>query len=95
MVQLLLDEDPSYSYRQNKRGETPLYIASARGYNDMVGTILCKCESPTFGGPDGRTALHAAVLVDDGHGKHIYSLPSFIFLWRPFENMHFISNERI
>ena len=76
MVQLLLDEDPSYSYRQNKRGETPLYIASARGYNDMVGTILCKCESPTFGGPDGRTALHAVVL----HGTCLPPLIPLNFL---------------
>lgn len=65
MVQLLVKEDPSHEHPQNKYNETPVYLAATRGYTDIIRTILCYCESPTFGGPDGRTALHAAVLDKD------------------------------
>ncbi|KAL8108570.1 hypothetical protein AgCh_024879 [Apium graveolens] len=65
VVQVLVKEDPSHEYQQNKYNETPVYLAATRGYTDIIRTILHYCESPTFGGPDGRTALHAAVLDKD------------------------------
>ncbi|WOH16489.1 hypothetical protein DCAR_0936044 [Daucus carota subsp. sativus] len=61
VVQLLLNEDPSHVYPRNKYGETPLYMASFRCHVDIVKTILENSESPTFGGPNQRTALHAAL----------------------------------
>lgn len=67
VVELLVTEDPSQPQPQNNRKETPLYLASIRRYTDVMKTILDNCESPSFGGPDGRTALHAAVL--DGGGS--------------------------
>lgn len=66
VVQLLVKEDPSHRHPQNKNNETPAYLATTRGYTDIMRTIIHYCESPTFGGPDGRTALHAAVLDKDG-----------------------------
>ncbi|XP_074362239.1 protein ACCELERATED CELL DEATH 6-like [Apium graveolens] len=64
VVKLLCTEDPSQSQPENNRKETPLYLASIRRCTDVMKTILDNCESPSFGGPDGRTALHAAVLDD-------------------------------
>lgn len=72
VVELLVKEDPSHEYPQNKHNETPLYMACTRCYAPIVRTLLDSCESPTFGGPDGKTALHAAVLDDDRYGKFIY-----------------------
>lgn len=68
LVELLVKEDPSHSYPQNKQNETPLYMASMRYNFDIVKIILENCESPTFGGPHGRTALHAAVMSTVGAG---------------------------
>ncbi|KAB1201586.1 Death-associated protein kinase 1 [Morella rubra] len=61
---LLIKEDPNYSYFPNDAGETPLYIAVERNFRDLVSNVLDNCQSPAFGGPLGRTALHAAVLRD-------------------------------
>ncbi|KAB1227584.1 hypothetical protein CJ030_MR1G006142 [Morella rubra] len=61
---LLIKEDPNYSYFANDAGETPLYIAVERNFRDLVLDILDKCQSPAYGGPLGRTALHATVLRD-------------------------------
>ncbi|KAB1226949.1 hypothetical protein CJ030_MR1G022251 [Morella rubra] len=62
---LLIKENPNYSYFANGAGETPLYIAVERNFRDLVLDILNKCQSPAYGGPLGRTALHAAVLRDE------------------------------
>lgn len=81
VVQLLLTKDPCYSYRGNKYGETPLYLASFGCYSDITKTILENSECPTFGGPLGSTALHAALLSDGGHGTYIddtYTLLSLL-----------------
>lgn len=66
VVQLLVQQDPDHSYPQNKGHETPLYLASIRHYTSIISIILDSCTSPSFGGPDGRTALHAAVLTCRG-----------------------------
>ncbi|GMP56175.1 hypothetical protein CsSME_00020754 [Camellia sinensis var. sinensis] len=46
LVRLLIEEDPGFTYRANNADESPLYIAAGRG-------------APAYGGPAGRTALHA------------------------------------
>lgn len=62
VVKLLLEKDPTFSYRPNKAEETPLYLAGEKGFDGIVSEILKTCTSPLYGGPDGRTALHAAVI---------------------------------
>ncbi|KAG6684199.1 hypothetical protein I3842_12G050800 [Carya illinoinensis] len=62
VIKLLIKEDPDFSYSVNDAGETPLYIAVERKYENLVLEILNTCNSPAYDGPLGRTALHAAVL---------------------------------
>ncbi|KAB1227578.1 hypothetical protein CJ030_MR1G017407 [Morella rubra] len=65
VVILLLTEDPDFSYSANDAGETPLYIAIERNFKAVALKILESCVSPSYGGPLGRTALHAAVIQYD------------------------------
>ncbi|KAG6738074.1 hypothetical protein POTOM_059628 [Populus tomentosa] len=60
VVEILTKEDPEFSYPANVHGETPLYIAASRG-TLVIGEILTNCISVDYGGPNGRTALHAAI----------------------------------
>jgi len=63
VVEILTKEDPEFSYSANVHGETPLYIAASRGWfwrYMVVDGILTNCISVDYGGPNGRTALHAA-----------------------------------
>ncbi|XVE81050.1 hypothetical protein DITRI_Ditri15bG0032100 [Diplodiscus trichospermus] len=65
VVRLLLKElDPNDSLfsAKNRKGETPLYLAAKEGNHFSVDAILDKCKSTAHGGPEGRTALHAAIL---------------------------------
>jgi hypothetical protein len=73
VVEILTKEDPEFSYSANVHGETPLYIAASimprwseeRG--KVIDEILTNCISVDYGGPNGRTALHAASKMgDDG-----------------------------
>jgi hypothetical protein len=73
VVEILTKEDPEFPYSANVHGETPLYIAASiitrwreeRG--KVVDGILGNCISVDYGGPNGRTALNAAIRVrDDG-----------------------------
>jgi ankyrin repeat protein len=75
VVTLLIETDPNFSYSANEAGETPLYIAAERGFEDVVIEILDKCKSPMHGnggGPLGRTALHAAVIWGDKYEGTFY-----------------------
>ena len=65
VVKLLTKEDPEFSYSANDVGETPLYMAVERNFRELVFEILVTCSLPVFGGPQGRTALHAAVIWND------------------------------
>ena len=65
VVKLLIKEDPQFSYGANSEGNTPLYIAADRGFRDLVQVILDKFSSPAHTGIKGRTALHAAVILND------------------------------
>jgi hypothetical protein len=70
VVKILTKEDPEFSFA-NVHGETPLYIAASiitrrreeRG--KVIDEILANCISVDYGGPNGRTALHAASAVGD------------------------------
>ncbi|KAL8090661.1 hypothetical protein AgCh_039916 [Apium graveolens] len=62
VVKLLVVADPTDTHIQNKDGKTPMYIAVEQRYKEIVEIISSICTAPTLDGPDGRTALHAAVL---------------------------------
>ena len=71
VVGILTKEDPDFSYSANVHGETPLYIAASVGWrleqDKVIDEILGNCISVDYGGPNGRTALHAAITArDDG-----------------------------
>ena len=69
VVEILTKEDPEFSYSANVHGETPLYIAASVDWlwseerGKVVDGILGNCISVDYGGPNGRTALHAASAV--------------------------------
>ncbi|KAE9445024.1 hypothetical protein C3L33_23078, partial [Rhododendron williamsianum] len=68
VVSLLTAADERLDYRPNKAGETPLYLVVHRGSDAaVVSEILKNCKSPAYGGPGGRTAMHAAV-IDSSKG---------------------------
>ncbi|XP_074357045.1 uncharacterized protein LOC141696820 isoform X2 [Apium graveolens] len=59
IVKLLVDADPTDKHAQNKQGETPMYIAVEKEYNDIVEIISTTCNgAPYLDGPDGSTAVH-------------------------------------
>ncbi|KAK2990404.1 hypothetical protein RJ640_001736, partial [Escallonia rubra] len=51
VVQLLVKEDPDFSCPANNAEETPLYLASEKGYDDFVSLILETCTEPAYSGP--------------------------------------------
>ncbi|KAI8004744.1 Protein ACCELERATED CELL DEATH 6 [Camellia lanceoleosa] len=63
LVKLLTGEDPEFQHPANNADETPLYLATEIGCDDVVSVILGTCTSPAYGGPGGRTALHAAAII--------------------------------
>ncbi|KAM4068270.1 hypothetical protein ACB094_M001800 [Castanea mollissima] len=65
VVKLLLKVDPNYSYSANDVGETPLYMAVERNFQELAFEILNTCKSPAYDGPLQRTVLHAAVICDN------------------------------
>jgi len=68
VVEILTKEDPEFSYSANVHGEPPLYIAASSWGQEkgkVVYEILGNCISADYGGPHGRTALHAASAVGD------------------------------
>ncbi|XP_063942797.1 uncharacterized protein LOC135150432 [Daucus carota subsp. sativus] len=73
LVKLLVEADPSDSHIQNRYGETPMYIAVARGYNDIVEIISTTCTAPSLIGPYGRAVLPIKNL-DQGMPIRLFSL---------------------
>lgn len=63
VVKRLIEEGKDFSYSQNDVGETPLYIAVEREFNEVALHILNTCTSPAHDGPLGRTTLHAAAIL--------------------------------
>ncbi|KAM7518858.1 hypothetical protein LguiB_017820 [Lonicera macranthoides] len=64
IVKLLTNEDPDFSHPPNLADETPLYLAAEMGLDEFVYEILKNCAKPSYTGPFGRTALHAAILAN-------------------------------
>ncbi|WOG87845.1 hypothetical protein DCAR_0207077 [Daucus carota subsp. sativus] len=60
-AQVLVKADPNHRHTQNSDGETPIYIAVKLGHLDILKMMCAILKAPAFEGPDGRTALHAAV----------------------------------
>ncbi|XP_052293031.1 ankyrin repeat-containing protein At5g02620-like isoform X3 [Citrus sinensis] len=61
VVEILFKADPDFPDSANGSGETPLYLAAARGHKKISAEILQKCPLAAHEGPNGKTALHAAV----------------------------------
>ncbi|KAF7112966.1 hypothetical protein RHSIM_RhsimUnG0174300 [Rhododendron simsii] len=60
---LLTKEDPWLDHGPNKAGETPLYLYVERGHDvEDLSLMLETCTPQEYGGPGGRTALHAVVI---------------------------------
>ncbi|XP_057990390.1 uncharacterized protein LOC131172871 [Hevea brasiliensis] len=58
-------KNPEFANIANAAGESPLYLAAVRENNIIASKILEICLSPAYTGPDGRTALHEAVISGD------------------------------
>ncbi|PHU18699.1 hypothetical protein BC332_14394 [Capsicum chinense] len=61
-VRLLVEQDPDFEFPANNAGESPLYLAAESGLVKCLSEILEHCNRPTYCGPCGRTALHAAII---------------------------------
>ncbi|CDP16302.1 unnamed protein product [Coffea canephora] len=61
-AKVLVEADRELRYRVNFAGESPLYLAVENENRGIAILILSNCESPSYDGPDERTALHAAAL---------------------------------
>ncbi|XAR57344.1 hypothetical protein NMG60_11025456 [Bertholletia excelsa] len=81
MVKMLVEEDRGFQYRPNKAQETPLYMATENENVEMVSEIS-NCRLPAFGGPGGRTALHAAALFSTDCLKFLLEKEDFVHLTR-------------
>ncbi|KAL6342719.1 hypothetical protein AAG906_013125 [Vitis piasezkii] len=55
---------PRVPYGANTEGNTSLYIVADWGFGDLVQIILDNCSSPAHSGINGRTALHASVILN-------------------------------
>ncbi|XP_068339667.1 protein ACCELERATED CELL DEATH 6-like isoform X1 [Pyrus communis] len=62
IVEFLLKVDPKLACFENDNGESPLYLAARGDVVEIVNQILRSTPSSAHGGPEGETALHAAVI---------------------------------
>ncbi|KAM1873766.1 hypothetical protein ACFX13_007566 [Malus domestica] len=62
VVEFLLKVDPKLACFENDNGESPLYLAARGDVLEIVDQILRSTPSSAHGGPEGETALHAAVI---------------------------------
>nr|XP_043616758.1 protein ACCELERATED CELL DEATH 6-like [Erigeron canadensis] len=58
----LLKNFPELANHNNVLKESPLYLAAERSYFEIVKLILNECGEISFKGPNGKTALHAAII---------------------------------
>ncbi|KAJ9159276.1 hypothetical protein P3X46_024792 [Hevea brasiliensis] len=65
VVEILIRENPEFANTANAAGESPLYLAAVRENTSIASKILEICLSPAYTGPNGRTALHEAVISGD------------------------------
>ncbi|KAG9456234.1 hypothetical protein H6P81_000742 [Aristolochia fimbriata] len=87
VAELLVAEDPTLPCSANFVGESPLYLAAERGYPKFVDLILSispevvdRKSRAFYGGPKGRTSLHAAVVQShfDIQKKLVEALPELV-----------------
>lgn len=72
VAEVLMEKDSGLASMLNDAGMSPLYLAIVTGSFDVAEVLLrhpsTEMASPTFyAGPDDRTALHEAVLLDPGN----------------------------
>ncbi|RVW76801.1 Ankyrin repeat-containing protein [Vitis vinifera] len=69
VVELLIKEDPEFTYGANLSGGTPLYMATERGFRDLVKIIIENTTliPPAHTGPMRRTAVvcHDPKMVEE------------------------------
>ncbi|KAF2320685.1 hypothetical protein GH714_029994 [Hevea brasiliensis] len=65
VVEILIGENPEFANIANATGESPLHLAAVRENNIIASKILEICPSPAYSGPNGKTALHEAVISKD------------------------------
>ncbi|KAF2320687.1 hypothetical protein GH714_030011 [Hevea brasiliensis] len=65
VVEILIRENPEFANKANAARESQLYLAAARKNNSIASKILKICLSPAYTSPNGRTALHEAVISGD------------------------------
>ncbi|KAJ9159273.1 hypothetical protein P3X46_024789 [Hevea brasiliensis] len=65
VVEILIRENPEFANIVNAAKESPLYLAAVRENNNIACKILEICPSPAYSGPNGKTALHEAVISRD------------------------------
>ncbi|XP_057990379.1 ankyrin repeat-containing protein At5g02620-like [Hevea brasiliensis] len=65
VVEILIGENPEFANIANAAGESPLHLAAVRENNIIASKILEICPSPAYSGPNGKTALHEAVISKD------------------------------
>ncbi|KAH7852853.1 hypothetical protein Vadar_030086 [Vaccinium darrowii] len=80
VIRLLTEEDPEFEHPANSNEETPLYLAAERGSVDVVVMLLETCTLPTYGGPGGRTALHAATFTKQMFNDSFTGLSQISFI---------------
>ncbi|KAF2317600.1 hypothetical protein GH714_025164 [Hevea brasiliensis] len=64
---IMSNEDPAeFTYSSNNRGETPLYLAVKNRNGRIACALLLHYDSEllAYGGPNGKTALHEASVLD-------------------------------
>ncbi|PWA82993.1 ankyrin repeat and SOCS box protein 2 [Artemisia annua] len=71
VVFYLMREVPQLANLVNNSKESPVYLAAERRYYHLLNHILTKCETKSFEGPQGKTALHAAAISgSEGNSKN-------------------------
>ncbi|KAM0835388.1 hypothetical protein ACQ4PT_062958 [Festuca glaucescens] len=66
MITLLMAKDPQLARVPLSEGASPLYLAVELGHEDIAQQLYEKDSALSYSGPDGRNALHAAVLKGRG-----------------------------
>lgn len=75
ILQGLMSRDSGLAAVVNENGVSPLYLAVASNRADMVKVLIGKSShgvtpaTVSYSGPDGQTALHAAVYISKGNLK--------------------------
>ncbi|XP_074357005.1 uncharacterized protein LOC141696779 isoform X1 [Apium graveolens] len=74
IVKLLVEADPTDTHAQNDDGKTPMYLAVAYGFDDIVEIIFTTCTAPSLNGPNG-TALRMNNLDQaESPGRALYKI---------------------